>query len=44
MKEDKISRPLSQSYHVVSNLYAGEYPGDKNPAVAKEKIESMHQF
>lgn len=44
MEDFKPSRPLNQSYHVITKLYAGEYPGDKNPDVAKEKLEAMHRF
>jgi len=41
-----INRPLNQSYEVWGNgiIYAGEYPGDKDEAVAKRKIEQMHHF
>ena len=43
---DFISRPLYQSYEVRANgiIYAGEYPGDKNDELAKQKIEQMHHF
>ena len=44
MKEDTTLRPLHQSYKVFDNLYAGEYPGDKNPTAAKEKIDAMLRF
>lgn len=44
MKEESTLRPLHQSYKVIDNIYAGEYPGDKNPTVAKEKIDAMHHF
>lgn len=41
-----INRPLNQSYEICSNgiIYAGEYPGDKNEEVAKQKIEHMCHF
>ena len=41
-----INRPLNQSYEICSNgiIYAGEYPGDKNEEVAKQKIEQMYHF
>ena len=43
---DFISRPLYQSYEVRVNgiIYAGEYPGDKNDELARQKIEQMHHF
>lgn len=43
---DFISRPLYQSYEVRANgiIYAGEYPGDKNDELARQKIEQMHHF
>ena len=41
-----INRPLNQSYEVSGNgiIYAGEYPGDKNGELAKNKIEQMYHF
>ena len=41
-----INRPLHQSYEVWGNgiIYAGEYPGDKNGEIAKQKIERMYHF
>ena len=41
-----INRPLNQSYEVSVNgiIYAGEYPGDKNDELAKQKIEQMYHF
>lgn len=41
-----INRPLHQSYEVWGKgiIYAGEYPGDKNEGIAKQKIEQMHHF
>lgn len=41
-----INRPLNQSYEICSNgiIYAGEYPGDKNEEIAKQKIEQMYHF
>lgn len=43
---DFISRPIYQSYEVRANgiIYAGEYPGDKNDELARQKIEQMHHF
>lgn len=42
--EEFISRPLHQSYYVYGHLYAGEYPGDKDEKVAKQKIKHMVHF
>ena len=39
-----ISRPLHQSYYLHGYLFAGEYPGDKDENVAKQKIEHMVHF
>ncbi|MBO5313950.1 MAG: ADP-ribosylglycohydrolase family protein [Prevotella sp.] len=41
-----INRPLHQSYEVWGNgiIYAGEYPGDKNGEIAKQKIARMYHF
>lgn len=39
-----LDRPLEQSYRVGPNLYAGEYPGDKNGRTAKDKLWQMHAF
>lgn len=41
-----INRPLNQSYEVTGRgvIYAGEYPGDKDEAIAKRKIEQMYHF
>lgn len=40
------NRPLYQSYEVHANgiIYAGEYPGDKDGKLARQKIEQMHHF
>ena len=37
-------KPLKQSYQVAPNVYAGEYPGDKNGETAKDKLARMHAF
>ena len=42
--EDFISRPLHQSYYLHGYLFAGEYPGDKDEEVAKQKIKQMVHF
>ena len=42
--EDFISRPLHQSYYLHGNLFAGEYPGDKDEKEAKRKIKRMVHF
>ena len=42
-----INRPLNQSYEVSvagGAVYAGEYPGDKNGELAKNKIAHMYHF
>ena len=42
-----INRPLHQSYEVSvagGAVYAGEYPGDKNEEIAKQKIGQMYHF
>jgi hypothetical protein len=42
-----INRPLHQSYEVSvagGAVYAGEYPGDKDEEIAKQKIERMYHF
>lgn len=39
-----IDRPLYQSYRVDSNVFAGEYPGDKYGEKAEIKIQQMLQF
>lgn len=39
-----ISKPLYQSYYVNRNVYAGEYPGDKDEKKAKSKIQHMLHF
>lgn len=41
-----INRPLNQSYEVSGSgvVFAGEYPGDKDEAMAKRKITQMHHF
>ena len=42
-----INRPLHQSYEVSvagGAVYAGEYPGDKNGELAKNKIAHMYHF
>ena len=39
------NRPLYQSYYLgVRNIYAGEYPGDKNSEKAEHKLEQMIHF
>ena len=41
------ARPLYQSYAIANEgglLYAGEYPGDRNEACAREKIQQMTTF
>ena len=39
------NRPLYQSYYLgVKNIYAGEYPGDKNSEKAEHKLEQMIHF
>ena len=40
-----VTRPLYQSFflHAI-NVFAGEYPGDKNEATAKMKIQQMIHF
>ncbi len=39
-----ISRPLFQSYVIDYNLYAGEYPGNKNGETAEKKVKQMVHF
>ena len=39
-----FDRPLYQSYHVDSNVFAGEYPGDKYGEKAETKIQQMVHF
>lgn len=40
-----VTRPLYQSYYVGSgNIFAGEYPGDKNIEKAESKIQHMLHF
>ena len=39
-----ISRPLHQSYFVGRELFAGEYPGDKNGESAEVTLKRMHRF
>ena len=41
---NKQNHPLEQSYYVGKNIYAGEYPGAIDEAVAKAKIRQMTQF
>ena len=38
------SRPLYQSYYLCGHLFAGEYPGDRNEEVAKQKLKHMLHF
>lgn len=39
------NRPLYQSYYTgITNVYAGEYPGDKYGEKAETKIRQMHHF
>lgn len=38
------SRPLLQSYCLYGSPFAGEYPGDKDENVARQKIEPMVHF
>ncbi|MGI6218834.1 MAG: ADP-ribosylglycohydrolase family protein [Bacteroidaceae bacterium] len=42
--EDFISRPLYQSYYLHGDLFAGEYPGDKDEEITKQKIRNMLHF
>ncbi len=37
-------KPLNQSFNLGYQLYAGEYPGDKQEAVARQKIQQMLAF
>ena len=39
-----MDRPIYNSYHVEGNIFAGEYPGDKNEEKAKLKIKKMIEF
>ena len=39
-----VSRPLYQSFYLHGNVFAGEYPGDKNEDTAKAKINQMTHF
>ena len=40
-----LGRPLFQSYRVCGeNIFAGEYPGDKNEEYAEDKIKQMTEF
>ena len=39
-----VSRPLYQSYYLNGYLFAGEYPGDRNEEVARQKIKNMLHF
>ncbi len=42
-----VKRPLHQSYEVSvagGAVYAGEYPGDQNEVVAREKIAHLYHF
>jgi protein-tyrosine phosphatase len=40
-----LGRPLFQSYRVCGeNIFAGEYPGDKNEEDAEDKIRQMTEF
>lgn len=39
-----VSRPLRQSYYLYGSLFAGEYPGDKDENVARQKIKHMVHF
>ena len=43
---DILNKPLHQSYQVFGSgkLFAGEYPGDKDEVIAKEKIEKMYCY
>ena len=38
------SRPLYQSFCAGANIFAGEYPGDKDPDTARGKIKGMISF
>lgn len=42
--EEFVSRPLHQSYYLNGYLFAGEYPGDKDETVARQKINHMVHF
>ena len=40
-----VSRPLYQSFYLqTDNIYAGEYPGDKNGETVKAKLRQMLHF
>lgn len=39
-----VSRPLHQSYCLYGSPFAGEYPGDKDENVARQKIEHKVHF
>lgn len=39
-----VTRPLYQSYSLGSNLFAGEYPGDKYGEKAEHKLQQMIHF
>lgn len=39
-----VSRPLHQAYYLNGYLFAGEYPGDKDENVARQKIKHMVHF
>ena len=39
-----VSRPLYQSFYLTSNIFAGEYPGDKNEETAEVKLQRMVHF
>ena len=38
------STPIFNSYKVTDQIFAGEYPGDKNEETAREKIKSFQRF
>ena len=41
---DVDDRPLYQCYYLGDNIFAGEYPGDKDPDYARYKIRQMLRF
>lgn len=39
-----MNKPINNSYRVTDQIFAGEYPGDKNEDVAKEKLRGFSAF
>ena len=39
-----MNKPINNSYRVTDQIFAGEYPGDKNEDVAKEKLRGFSTF